>query len=51
MALDDEAHRAEGQLRHLKRTLNKAESQGFRLGTRRPTVFKRAGQDFEPIEH
>ena len=51
MALADEAHRAEEQLRRLKTTFNKAESQRFPLGTRRPTVFKRVGQDFEHFKH
>ena len=49
MALVDEAHRAEEQLRRLKTTFNKAESEIFRTDTRRPTVFKRAGQGFEPV--
>ena len=49
MALADEGHRAEEQLRRLKTKFNKAESQVFRLGTKRPTVFKRAGQGFEPV--
>ena len=51
MALAVNAHRAEEQLRPLKTTFNKAESQIFRLDTRRPTVFKGVGQDFEPLKH
>jgi len=44
------AHRAEGQFRRLKSTLNKLKSLKFRFGTRRPTDSIRVGQYFEPFK-
>jgi hypothetical protein len=48
MALVAEAHLAEGQLRQFKSTRDSLKSLKFRFGTRRPTVSKRIGQNFEP---
>jgi hypothetical protein len=49
MASAVEAHRAQGQFRRLKSTLNKPVCLKFRFDMRRPTVTKRVGQYFEPL--
>jgi hypothetical protein len=50
MPLAAEEHLAEGELRRLKSTCNNLKSLKFRFDTRRPTVSKRVGQNFEPLK-
>ena len=50
MAFAAEAHRTEGQFRHLKSTFKKLKSLKFRFDTHRPTVSKRVGQYFQPLK-
>jgi len=50
MAFAAETHRAQGQFRRLKSTLNKVMCLKFRFDTRKPTVSKRARQYSEPFK-
>jgi hypothetical protein len=42
------AHLAEGQFLVEEQTLNNAKSLIYRAGTRRPTISRTEGQNFEP---